>query len=213
MPHYLFGSAVFVFCFRQRRKENEKMENTKKLNIKKITLCGVMIALGTVLSFLKPYEPPLGGGVTILSMVPVAFLSCMLGLKWGFGAAFAYSLIQLFISMGEVMSWGLTAGAVIATFLLDYIIAYTILGISGIFRKKGIWGIVVGVALATFIRFLCHFATGVYIFDIWMPDDWNNVWIYSLCYNGGYMLPEIILTCVGTALLVKTKAIQRMLKI
>ena len=85
MPHCLFGSAVFVFCFRQRRKENEKMENTKKLNIKKITLCGVMIALGTVLSFLKPYEPPLGGGVTILSMVPVAFLSCMLGLKWGFG--------------------------------------------------------------------------------------------------------------------------------
>lgn len=189
------------------------MENQKKSNIKKIALCAVMIALGTVLSFLKPYEPPLGGGVTILSMVPVAFLSCMLGLKWGFGAAFAYSLIQLFISMGEVMSWGLTAGAVIATFLLDYIIAYTVLGISGIFSKKGVWGIVTGVAIATILRFLCHFVTGVYIFDIWMPDDWNNIWLYSLCYNGGYMLPEIILTCVGTALLVKTKAIQKMIKI
>jgi len=199
----------FVFV----RDERKMIMTNQKNNIKKIALCGVMIALGTVLSFLKPYEPPLGGGVTVLSMVPVAFLSCMLGLKWGFGAAFVYSLIQLFISMGEVMSWGLTAGAVIATFLLDYIIAYTVLGISGVFSKKGMWGIVIGVAIATFIRFLCHFATGVYIFDIWMPDDWNNVWLYSLCYNGGYMLPEIVLTCVGTALLVKTKAIQKMLKI
>lgn len=190
------------------------MENqNKKQNIKKIALCGVMIALGTVLSFIKPYEPPLGGGVTVLSMVPVAFLSCMLGLKWGFAASFVYSLIQLFISMGEVMSWGLSAGAVVATFLLDYILAYTVLGFSGMFSKKGALGIVAGVAIATVLRFLCHFATGVYIFDIWMPDDWNNIWLYSLCYNGGYMLPEIILTCVGTTLLVKTKAIQRILKV
>lgn len=187
------------------------MENVKqKNNIKKIALCGVMIALGTVLSLFKPYEPPLGGGVTILSMVPVTFLSCMLGLKWGFGAAFAYSLIQLFISFGEVMSWGLTAGAVVATFLLDYILAYTVLGFSGILSKKGIWGIVAGVAIATFLRFLCHFATGVYIFDIWMPEEWSNVWVYSLCYNGGYMLPEIVLTCVGTALLCRSRAIKRL---
>lgn len=187
------------------------METEKtKQNIKKIALCGVMIALGTVLSFLKPYEPPLGGGVTVLSMVPVAFLSCMLGLKWGFGAAFAYSLIQLFISFGEVMSWGLTAGAVVATFVLDYILAYTVLGISGAFAKKGAFGIVAGVALATTLRFICHFLTGVYIFDIWMPEEWSNVWVYSLAYNGGYMLPEIVLTCVGTALLCRSRAIKRL---
>lgn len=188
------------------------MQNQKtKQNIKKIALCGVMIALGTVLSFIKVYEPPLGGGVTVLSMVPVAFLSCMLGVKWGFAASFSYSLIQLFASMGEVFGWGLTPGAVVATLLVDYVLAYTVLGISGIFAKKGVWGIVAGVAIATFLRFLCHFFTGVYIFDIWAPDSWNNIWLYSLCYNGGYMLPEIILTCVGTALLAKTKAIQKLL--
>ena len=106
------------------------MENKKtasKQSIKKIALCGVMIALGTVLSMFKVYEPPLGGGVTVMSMVPVAFISCVLGLKWGFGAAFAYSLIQLLISFGEVMSWGLSAGAVVATLILDYILAYTVL--------------------------------------------------------------------------------------
>lgn len=186
-------------------------QNTKQ-NIKKIALCAVMIALGTVLSTIK-IDAPLGGGITILSMVPVAFLSCMLGLGWGFAAAFVYSAIQLFLSMGDVMSWGLSVGAIVATFLIDYILAYTVLGFSGILKKKGAWGIVAGVAFATFLRFLCHYFTGVYIFDIWMPESWNNEWLYSLCYNGAYMLPEIILTCVGTTLLVKTKAIQKMLKI
>lgn len=191
----------------------EDRKTKQKQDIRKITLCAIMIALGTVLSLFKPYEPPLGGGVTVLSMVPVAFLSCALGLKWGFGAAFAYSLVQLFISFAEVMSWGLTAGAVIVSFLLDYIVAYTVLGFSGIFRKKGTAGIVAGVALATALRFICHFVTGVYIFDIWMPEGWENVWVYSLCYNGGYMLPEIILTCVGTALLCRSSAIKKVLRI
>ncbi len=186
------------------------MENNKtKQNIKNIALCGVMIALGTVLSMIKVYEPPLGGGVTVLSMVPLAFISCMLGLKWGFGAAFVYSLIQMFLSFGEVMSWGLTPVAVVATLVLDYILAYFVLGVCGVFRKKGVWGVVAGVALGTVLRFICHFTTGVFVFDIWC--DWDSVWLYSLLYNGGYMLPEIVLTTVGTALLCKSKAIKRLI--
>ena len=180
-----------------------------KQNIRNITLCAVMIALGTVLSLIKIYEPPLGGGVTVLSMVPLAFISCMLGLKWGFGAAFAYSLIQLFLSFGEVMSWGLTAGAVVATLMFDYILPYTLLGICGIFRKRGVAGILCGVAIGVFLRFVCHYLTGVYIFHIWC--EWANVWLYSLAYNGGYMLPEAVLTCFGTLLLCRSKAINKIL--
>ena len=191
------------------------MENKKtasKQSIKKIALCGVMIALGTVLSMFKVYEPPLGGGVTVMSMVPVAFISCVLGLKWGFGAAFAYSLSQLMLSFGEVMSWGLSAGAVVATLILDYILAYTVLFVCGAFRKKGAIGIVAGVALGTFLRFVCHFLTGVYIFDIWLPEEWDNVWIYSLCYNGGYMLPELVVTEIVLAALIATKAYKKIIK-
>lgn len=188
------------------------MEKQKSLYIKKIALCAVMIALGTVLSLIK-IDAPLGGGITLLSMVPVAFLSCMLGLKWGFAAAFVYAMFQLFLSIGDVLSWGLTPLAVVVCLLFDYVLPYLMLGISGIFRKKGITGVIAGVAIATTFRFLCHYFTGVVIFDIWMPEEWNNVWLYSLCYNGAYMLPEIILTCVGTSLLIKTKAIQKLLKI
>ena len=210
MPHYRKVVRFLFFVFvRDERKMKMKNQNTKQ-NIKKITLCAIMIALGTVLSMIK-IDAPLGGGVTMLSMVPVAFLSCMLGLKWGFATSCVYAAIQLMLSIGDVLSWGLTATAVVVCALFDYVIPYALLGISGIFRKKGGWGVVAGVGIATFIRFLCHYFTGVVIFDIWCP--WANVYWYSLCYNGAYMLPEIILTCVGTALLVRTNVIQKMLKI
>ncbi len=186
----------------------EDKKTRQNRDIRNVTLCAIMIALATVLSAIK-IDAPLGGGITLLSMVPIAFISCMLGLKWGFGAAFVYSLAQLYLSFGDVLSWGLTTTAVVATFLFDYIVPYTLLGICGAFRKKGVWGVVAGVALGAFLRFICHFFTGVFIFDIWC--DWDNVWIYSLLYNGAYMLPELILTCVGTALLCRSRAIKKLI--
>ena len=185
------------------------MKNQKtKQNIKNIALCAIMVALTTVLSLFKPIEMPLGGGVTIFAMVPVALVSCMLGLKWGFAASFVCSVIQMAISFSEVMGWGLTPASLVGCLLFDYIVAYTVLGICGIFRKKGVWGVVAGVALGVFLRFVCHLFTGALIFDIWC--EWDNAWVYSFCYNGAYMLPELILTCIGTALLFKNKAIQKL---
>lgn len=184
----------------------ENAKNTKNLTFK-ICISAVFIALGTVLSMFKPIEMPLGGGVTVMSMVPVAMMVLMLPAKWGFIATFVYSLIQMGLSFAEVMGWGLTPISLIATFLIDYILAYTVLGFAGIFRKKGTVGIVLGVCLAVFLRFICHFITGGVIFDIWC--EWNNAWWYSFCYNGAYMLPEMIITAVATALVFKTPQIKR----
>ncbi|MBQ8532828.1 MAG: energy-coupled thiamine transporter ThiT, partial [Clostridia bacterium] len=66
-------------------------ENSKKY-VYKLTLSAVFVALATALSLIKVYELPLGGSVTLLSMLPIVMISCMLGLKWGFGSAFVYSL-------------------------------------------------------------------------------------------------------------------------
>lgn len=181
----------------------------KKKTIYKLTLSAVMMALSTALSFTKIVEMPLGGGVTILSMLPMAMLVLMLGTKWGFGACFVYSLIQMGISFVEVLGWGLSPVSLVATYLLDYILAYTVLGFSGIFKKKGYVGICVGVALAVFLRFVCHFISGAVIFDIWMPSEWSNPWAYSFCYNGAYMLPELILTVIGAVLLFKVPQIKK----
>ncbi len=182
------------------------MENTKKTTFK-ICLSAIFIALGTVLSMLKPIEMPLGGGVTIMSMVPVVMMVLMLGNKWGFIATFVYSLVQMGLSFAEVMGWGLTPISLAATYLLDYILAYTVLGFAGIFRKKGTAGIVLGVCLAVFLRFICHFITGAVIFDIWC--EWDSAWVYSFCYNGAYMLPEMVITAFVSAFIFKVPQIKK----
>ena len=185
-------------------------ENAKK-PIYRLTLSAIFIALSTVLSFIKVYEPPLGGGVTLFSMLPVIMISCMFGVKWGLGVSFVYSLGQMLISFGEVCSWGLTPATLVATFLIDYILAYFVLGFAGTFRKKGYWGLILGIALVLVLRFVCHFITGVFIFDIWC--EWDNVWIYSLAYNGGYMLPELIITTVGGGLLFRMPQIKKIMNV
>lgn len=181
--------------------------NSQKKSIYKITVCAVMIALGTVLSLVKVWEMPLGGSITLLSMLPGVLISVMYGISWGVVSAFISSAIQLFISLGEVLSWGLTPASLVGTLLLDYIVAFTVIGLAGIWRNKGYTGVCIGTAFAVILRFICHYISGVIIFDIWCP--WANVWVYSLCYNGAYMLPELVLTVIGTVLLFRSKQIKR----
>lgn len=183
------------------------MEMSKK-PVYKLTLCAIFIALSTVLSLIKVYDPPIGGSVTLLSMLPIAMLSVMLGVKWGLGAAFVYSLAQLALGIGDIFSWGLTPLSVIGTVFIDYIFAFTVIGLSGAFSKKGYIGICLGTALAVFLRFLCHFTTGIVIFDIWC--DWDRVWLYSLCYNGSFMLPELVLTSLAAVVIFRMPQIKKL---
>lgn len=121
----------------------------KNNNTKKLAACAVMVALGAVLSLIKVLQMPFGGSITLLSMLPCAMISIMYGLKWGFAASFVESVIQLAfgITMDGILGWGMTPSALIGTILLDYIVAYTVIGIAGIFRKKGYVGICCGTAL------------------------------------------------------------------
>ena len=125
------------------------MSTTKK-SVYKLTLSAVFVALATVLSLIEVIRMPLGGSVTLLSMLPIVMISIMFGLKWGFGTAFVYALGQLALGLPEVLTWGLTPAMLIGTVLFDYIIAFTVLGIAGIFAKKGYTGICGGVALMLF---------------------------------------------------------------
>ncbi len=190
---------------------NEKSQKT----IYKLVLSAIMIALGTVLSMIKLFEMPFGGSVTLLSMLPNALVSVICGLGWGIGAAFAESLIQLFLSLSEVLSWGLTPAMLIGTMLLDYILPYTLVGLAGIFRKKGYYGVIGGTAFALVLRFLSHFASGVWLWAnlekfVAFGKEWiGNPMLYSICYNGAFMLPELIFTVIGTALIFRSSQIKR----
>ena len=105
--------------------------------ILRLVTSAVLIGLSTVLSLIKPIQMPLGGSITLLSMLPVCLLSVKYGVKTGLGCAFAYALLQLALDFGSVMSWGLTRKALVACIVIDYLLAFTSLGVAGVFRRKG----------------------------------------------------------------------------
>ncbi len=173
------------------------MEITKQKNKTEIlAVTGVALALATVLSLIPIWKQPLGGSVTLLSMLPIVFLSIRYGVKHGLISAFLYSLIQLALGFAELSTWGLNAWTWFGAIVFDYIVAFTVLGFAGIWREKSEFMQIMGVIFAMSLRFVSHFISGVVFFAMWMPEGWSNPYIYSICYNGAYMLPEIIITCV-----------------
>lgn len=187
------------------------MRNTK---VKLLAESAVMIALAFVLSCFKVLEMPFGGSVTLLSMLPIILIAVKNGPAWGFGTAFCYSLTQLAVS--GVFGWGLTPIILIGAILLDYIVAFTILGIAGVFGKTR-FGTVCGTVAACALRFVSHFFSG---FILWANYEkfvaFGSEWVgrpvfYSLCYNGAYMLPEMIFTVVGVAVLVNVTPVRKLM--
>lgn len=174
----------------------------KKPDIKKLTMSAVMIALSTVLSLVTVMKMPLGGSVTLFSMLPVCMLSIMYSCRWGIVCAFIYSLGQLALDIAGVAGWGLTPVAFAGCVVFDYLAAFTVLGLAGMFRAKGVPGYIAGIALAVALRMVSHIISGVIFFSSWAPEGWNP-FVYSLAYNGAYMVPEFIFTFAGAIILLK----------
>lgn len=174
----------------------------KNQNTRRLVESALMIAIGTVLSELKIGGLwAFGGGVTIGSMVPLVIISHRWGTKWGTFTAFVYSLLQMILGIDNIQ-YATGVGMAIAIILLDYIIAYTVVGLSSMFGS-GRAAIIGGVAVTLGIRFLCHFLTGWMIWDALWPNEFGMTSVvYSLCYNGSYMLPEIVITAVLSCVLV-----------
>ena len=189
------------------------MQNTKT----KILVEGaVMVALATVLSFIRVFKLPWGGSITLLSMLPIVLFSIRRGVSWGLAVSFVFSLIQFAQGiMAGLFGWGLTLGMLIACILLDYIGAFTVLGIAGCFRKKGLPGWIGGISLAVGLRFALHFLSGVVIWhsfgELWSGFATENTYLYSFLYNGCYMLPELIFTLAGAVALLKVPQTKRFL--
>ena len=180
-----------------------------KQNVKKLTVSAILIALSTVLSMIPLVQMPLGGKLTPVSMLPVCLIGIMYGAKYAILPCLAYGLIQTFL--GGVFGWGLSLGQLVACMLLDYIIAYGCMAFSGIFRKKGVLGICLSISVAMIGRFVCHFLSGSILFRSF--DVFNSPLIYSFCYNGAYMLPELILTIIGAVLIFKTNALKKIMNV
>ncbi|MDR0974238.1 MAG: energy-coupled thiamine transporter ThiT [Ruminococcus sp.] len=176
----------------------------------RLVTSAILIALAAALSNIKLMALPLGGSITLLSMLPICLLSLKYGVKWGLVCAFLYSLTQIMFDLGSIMTWGLTLKTWIGCIAFDYILPFTALGLSGIFGSKTVPRICAGITLSLVIRFVCHFISGSIVFATWCPEGWN-VYLYSLAYNGSYILPEMILTIAGAVALFKIPASRKLL--
>lgn len=166
----------------------------------------LMVALATVLSLFQFNKMPFGGSITLLSMFPIILFSIRRGLKGGLLASFVYAVLQLMLDIGEIVGWGLTPGTLIACILMDYLVPFTLLGLGGLFRKKGFEGWIGGTAFAVLLRFAAHYLSGVYVWQSVgeiIGKNIENPYLYSLIYNGIYMVPEFIFTLVAAIIFFK----------
>lgn len=170
--------------------------------------CAIMLGLASALSQIKFLQMPMGGSVTLMSLLPIALISIKRGVKVGIPVAFLFAIITFALSRFEVFAWGLTPIALIGSLLLDYTLSPTVLGLSGMFRHKGIKGQLTGITMAVFLIFMCHFVSGILIFGQFA--DGRTPFMHSLLYNGSYLLPELGMTLVGATFLLKTPQVRKM---
>lgn len=183
----------------------------------------LMIALSTVLSMIQIPLMPHGGSITLLSMLPIILVSYRHGLGWGLLTAFVNSLIQLVQGLGN-LAYCQTLGAQIGCVLLDYLLAFTVLGFaaaaSGPYANRSS-GIGFGTAVVCLARYLCSFLSGYIVWkDYDYAFEWLNnfawgawftetlgenalCWAYSAIYNATYMLPETVLTVAGAVIIAR----------
>ena len=158
----------------------------------------IMVALALVLNQLKIFRLPNGGSIT-LEMLPIFFFAVRWGVGPGLLAGFAFGLLQMFIDGAVAWGW--------QSLLLDYLVAFTPLGLAGLFKGKD-WGIFAGTVLGSVVRFIVHFISGITIYAIVAPTELFNMtftspWMYSLAYNGSYMAIDMALCLVVFGLLYK----------
>ena len=156
----------------------------------------IMVALAQILSYIKIMELPNGGSLTP-AMFPILLFAVRWGLKDGLLAGFVFGLLQLIFD--GAYAWGRQS------MLLDYLVAFPPLGLAGLFKGKK-WGIFAGTVLGCLGRFIVHFISGITIYRIYAPTEilgtvFDEPNLYSLVYNGSYMLPNTILALAIAGLL------------
>ena len=201
---------------------------------KRLTESAMLLAVAIVLELVSKMiipEMPFGGQITLVSMLPVVLISYRHGVKWGLMAGITYALLEMALGAKTVAAafqpgyFGddvMLLNAVIMC-VLDYLVAFTVLGLGGLFRNriaKPSLALLAGSAVALSARYLAHIASGYILFSGWaewfFTQDGFPAWgaslveslspqalglTYSVVYNGMYMVPEIILTMCASVLL------------
>ena len=211
-----------------------------KTRVEALTLSACMIAFSVAISAICAALPflnlPFGGGFTIASMLPIIVIAYMYGTKWGLFTAFAYSVMQMLLGFNTVSAFFLPGDSqmvwwrAVLVVIIDYLIAYTVLGFGGVFRNKfsPTKALLLGSVLAISLRYLAHIVSGAIFFGTWaewfFSQDGFYAWgetvlntfsgaslatVYSIIYNGLYMIPEIVITAIVACFVTRIPQIKK----
>ncbi|MBR5226167.1 MAG: energy-coupled thiamine transporter ThiT [Clostridia bacterium] len=187
----ILGIVLYVMTHNRRKWTTRMMANA--------SLC---IALAFILSYVKLYEMPQGGSVTLASMLPIFMFAYAYGVAPGLMIGFAYGLLQ-FVQGG----WFVHP----MQFLLDYPLAFAMLGFAGVSKKlPDNWGMIPGILLGVLLRFFCAFLTGVFFWGDGAGEQ--NVLVYSAVYNGTYLIPETAI-CLALSMVSQIRRLARELSL
>ncbi len=170
------------------------MSQANVSNARKLAEAAVMLAVATVLSLIKFIDLPYGGSVTVACMLPVVIISYRHGIKFGLLTGFVFGLIQQLLGL-NTLSYVTTWQSIIAVIMLDYIIAFMLIGLGGMFKKLSSQAnaLLLGTIVVCILRYICHVISGA---TVWagLSIPTNAALIYSIGYNATYMIPEAIIT-------------------
>ncbi len=204
----------------------------KKESTVRLVESALLIAIAAVIELISKalgLELPFGGTVTLASMFPIVLIAYKYGTRWGLLSGFTYSIVQMLLGVKVVSAMFLPGDGQMAVWqaicvcLLDYVLAYTVLGFGGIFKgkfKKPAGELALGAFVALLLRYLVHIVSGAIFYGAWaewffsqegfysIGEKILNTFsgtslsiIYSIFYNGLYMVPEIVITTVVAAIL------------
>ena len=164
------------------------MNTNTKTNVRCLAEGAIMVALAQILSMIKIWEMPWGGSVCLV-MAPIIFFACRWGLKYGLMSGFILGCLQFLLDGGFALS--------IQSILGDYLLAFCVLGMAGLFRFKKS-SIFMGTLLGSAARFAVHYVVGATVWAMYMPEVYFGLkmttpWLYSLLYNLSYMVPDTLL--------------------
>ncbi len=158
---------------------------------KTLAECALMVAFATVLSIVPLAQLPYGGSITVASMLPIVLISYRRGLAWGTGAGLVFGVIQQLLGLSN-LSYFTTWQSILAIILLDYLVAFGVVGLGGAFRKyikTPRYALLLGAVLVSLLRYLCHVVSGATVWaGLSIPTE--AALAYSLAYNATYMIPE-----------------------
>lgn len=168
---------------------------------KKMVLCALLIALSVILGEIKLFHMPFGGSITLFSMLAATLCGYFCGWQWGLSSGLVIGLLNLVFG-GQVIHP--------VQLFLDYILAFTVLGLSGFFaNKKG--GLYIGYIVSVLSRLVVSFLSGWVFFGSYAPEGMYP-WLYSLVYQASYILPEMVITLVLLSVPIVNKTLYRLKK-